>query len=657
MTQSLNGLSTAIQEAWNTLVGHGMGTISPALRNRCDTYPSILGRWLSAEMYMNAPAQARSALARVFAIGWNYRGLFLLSLGISALSGAVLGYLLLVIDRLVRSWAAVQSSLDRGGSASQNELEHARSLMGGTVWELIALAPIAALMAYLSIYCGLRLANACMRDLRQRFVVHLVELDLGFHARAAKGDLMARMMADLDGVRGMIQRLFGRILTKPPEILALIGYIWYLSWIMGAAALILLIPLTLVLGRIIGRTKRRSRKAREALALNLVTFEQITSGIRVIKAMGSGEREDQRFSTSNDDLYRRQMRVAHTKAQSEAVTNGSVFILFALLLWLAGWLFAQGLAEPASLIAVIAALGRITAVLRELQKGITDLVSQIPAAERMFAILDTPPNLHDDPALPPCPKPQTAITFKKVHFSYDPNDETVLRGIDLEIPVGKTLALVGASGGGKSTLLDLIPRLHDPTNGWVLWDGVDIRGYRPSTVVGHCAIVQQDPFLFDDTVYNNISYGRPEASREEIETAARRANIHDDILRLEGGKGYDTPVGDRGSRLSGGQRQRVVIARALLRDAPVLLLDEPTSALDATSETHVQAALAELMRGRTTIIVAHRLATVRHADRICVLGGKDDGEWRGQLMESGTHDELLARGKAYARLVAQQHLG
>jgi ABC-type multidrug transport system fused ATPase/permease subunit len=176
-------------------------------------------------------------------------------------------------------------------------------------------------------------------------------------------------------------------------------------------------------------------------------------------------------------------------------------------------------------------------------------------------------------------------------------------------------------------------------------------------VVRQCAIVQQDPFLFEGTVAENIRYGRPEATDAEVEQAARRAHLHEDVLRLEGGQGYATPVGDRGGRLSGGQRQRVAIARALLRDAPLLLLDEPTSALDAASEAHVQAALAELMRGRTTVIVAHRLATIRHADRIVVLGGKDDGERRGRIIESGTHAELLAAGGAYAALVARQDLG
>ena len=199
--------------------------------------------------------------------------------------------------------------------------------------------------------------------------------------------------------------------------------------------------------------------------------------------------------------------------------------------------------------------------------------------------------------------------------------------------------------------------MYDVRSGAILWDGVDIKSLRQESVIQHCAIVQQDSFLFDDSVFENIRYGRPKATREEVEAAAKRAYVHDDILRLEGGKGYDSAVGDRGSRLSGGQRQRIAIARAFLRDAPVLLMDEPTSALDAESERHVQAAIAELTQGRTTIMVAHRLATVKHADKICVLAGKEDEARRGTIIEMGRHDELVAQGGVYADMVKGQSLG
>jgi subfamily B ATP-binding cassette protein MsbA len=288
---------------------------------------------------------------------------------------------------------------------------------------------------------------------------------------------------------------------------------------------------------------------------------------------------------------------------------------------------------------------------RTTQRSWGEIVQRLPAAERIFQIMDSPTAITDQPGARPCPPPRQAIRLEDVHFRYSSDASEVLRGCSLEIPVGSTVALVGESGVGKSTILDLIPRFFDVTAGRITFDGVDIRQLEHESLVRHVAIVQQDSFLFNDTVYNNIAYGRPGASRADVELAARRAHIHDAILALEGGAGYETVVGDRGDRLSGGQRQRVAIARALLRDAPILILDEPTSALDADSEAHVQAALQELMQGRTSIIVAHRLATVQHADVIYVLS-----KATGAVVEQGTHRELLARKGEYARLVELQQL-
>ncbi len=593
---------------------------------------------------------------RVFALGWVYRWWFLLSLGLSALAAGSFGYLVIAVERIMRGFSSVQSAMDDLGTAAKPELSQAHALMSTTVWQLIALAPVVALTAWAAYLTSQRLANTCVRDLRLTFLEHLVNLDLSFHAGISKGDLLARMMADLNGIRLMIERIYGRLLQRPIELLAYVVWVAVLDWRIGSVFAVCLIPISLVLVRIIRRMKRRSRSARVAMADNLVSFEQITSGIRVIKAMGSAQRERERFSGTNQRLYDRQMALARTKAVSEAVTHGSIFLLLALVLGMGSWMFNAGMTEPATLMAVLIALARATTVLRELQQAIGAIIEHIPSAERVFAVLDRGPALPEDPALPLCPSPTEMIGLQDVRFRYGADQEEVLRGIDLVIPIGGTVALVGPSGGGKSTLLDLVPRLFDVTSGAVSWDGVDVRGYRPSSLIRHCAIVQQDSFLFDDSVIENIRYGRPEATREEIEIAAKRAHIHEDILRLEGGLGYDTPVGDRGSRLSGGQRQRVAIARALLRDAPVLLLDEPTSALDAGSEAHVQAALLELMRGRTTIIIAHRLATVRHATCIHVLGGKDDGDRQGRIIESGTHDELMMRGGAYATLARNQGL-
>jgi subfamily B ATP-binding cassette protein MsbA len=371
--------------------------------------------------------------------------------------------------------------------------------------------------------------------------------------------------------------------------------------------------------------------------------------------MGSGEREVLRYADANQAYYDDNMRVARARSQSEVVTQGSLFLLTGLALMAGAWLFQQNLITPAALLVIFGALGRLTTVLREVQRVWGDTVEQFPAAERVFAVLDTPSRITDRPGAVDCPVPRQGIRLESVWFRYAPEAEDVLRGLDLDIPVGRTVALVGESGSGKSTVLDLIPRFHDVTGGRILIDGTDVRELKQDSWVHHCAIVAQDSFLFDDTVFNNIRYGRPTATRAEVEQAARRAHVHEAILALEGGQGYDTPVGDRGGRLSGGQRQRIAIARALLRDAPVLLLDEPTSALDADSEKHVQAALAELMKGRTVIVVAHRLATIQHADLICVLAGKNH-PGHGTIIERGTHRELVDLGGEYARLVKLQQL-
>jgi ABC-type multidrug transport system fused ATPase/permease subunit len=527
--------------------------------------------------------------------------------------------------------------------------------MSNAAWTIMALTPLVAVATYGAWYIGQKLANRCMRDLRDRMLAHLVRLDLGFHSKLARGDLIARMTADLNNLLTLQTNLFGRLVQRPAEALGWIGFLFWSNWVFAVAVFFVLVPIGAVIAPILRKTRKRSQRARETYADNLNAFEQITAGIRVIKAMGSTEREVVRYGVTNQAYFDDSMRVARARAQSETVTQSSLFLLSGLALLIGAWLFTKDWITPAELLAAFMAIGRLTTTLREVQRVWGDTVEQFPAAERVFAVLDTSSPIVDKNDAQECGVPRQAITIEGVRFRYGPDADEVLRGIDLTIPVGKTVALVGESGSGKSTLLDLIPRFHDVTSGAIRVDGVDVRDVRQDSWVHHCAIVAQDSFLFNDTVFNNIRYGRPEATRAEVEQAATRAHVHEAILSLEGGLGYDTPVGDRGGRLSGGQRQRIAIARALLRDAPVLLLDEPTSALDADSERHVQAALAELMQGRTVIVVAHRLATIQHADVICVLAGKDDPR-RGTIIERGSHRELVDAGGEYARLVKLQQL-
>jgi subfamily B ATP-binding cassette protein MsbA len=606
-----------------------------------------------------------AVMKRILRQGWRYKWMILLATVGAAATGALLGSLLFQMTDLVTligkaaGTGTTFGEIFRGrGHAHQVDPQDVARIgagMTGLGWRLLALAPIAGLGAYFAWYAGQWVANRCMMDLRNRMLDHLTRLDLAFHGDLSRGDLLTRLTTDLESMLTLQQTLYGKLLQRPVEGLAWIGMMFVMSWPLAAVAVVVVGFAMFLIAPVLRRTRSRSQHARERLAENFSVLEQVTAGIRVIKAMGSSQREQERYAQHNRTLFDANMRMTRARAQSDALTYGGVFAIAALGMLGASWLYqAQGI-EPIQLILFLTAMGRLITVMRETQRGWGDAQERIPAAERVFAVLDRPSRIVDRPGALPCPSPTRAITVEQVRFRYLPEADEVLRGLDLEIPVGKTVALVGESGAGKSTLLDLVPRFHDVGAGRIAFDGVDIRDYQLVSLVRHVAIVQQDSFLFNDTVYANIAYGRPEATRLEVEAAAKRAHVHEAILALEGGKGYDTVVGDRGGRLSGGQRQRVAIARALLRDAPILLLDEPTSALDADSERHVQEALQELMRGRTTVVVAHRLATIQRADLIYVLAGKDHPR-RGSVLERGSHRELIEQGGEYARLVKLQQL-
>ncbi len=545
------------------------------------------------------------------------------------------------------------TAVQRGGNgeslaAATGEVQRVAVIM-------LALALPLGLLSYSAWLTGQYLANRCMRDLRSRFVAHLVRLDLAFHGELARGELLSRVTADLDRLYSVQSMLFGKFIQRPALAVGYIAAVFWASWQIGLAVFIVLVPIGAIIARILRKTRRRSQRAQETLATTLIAFEQITGGIRVIKTMGSTEREVSRYSGLNQDLYGDRQRVARARAQSEGITQGSVLLMAGGAMFLASLLFIRGWITPSDLLVSLTFVGLLIGALRELQKVWGDIQENLPAAERVYAILDRQPTLIDRPNAAALSAPQRDIRLEGVTFRYTTTGEAVLQQVDLVIPVGRTTALVGPSGGGKSTILDLIPRLRDVSGGRITWDGTDIREVQADSLIRHVAIVSQDSFLFNDTVRANIRYGKPDASDVEVERAARRAHVHDAILALEGGHGYDTVVGDRGGRLSGGQRQRVAIARALLRDAPILLLDEPTSALDATSEQHVQEALDELMKNRTTVVIAHRLATVQHADCIHVIGKRGPGP--SQVLESGTHAELVAKNGEYAELVRLQQLG
>jgi len=607
-------------------------------------------------------------LSRILRQGWEYRWLAALMLVTTASVTALTGYQGKLFKDLLDALTAVQ----HGGGNDTSVLGVVADIMRSAIFGrnegltianrevqrvaiiMLALALPLGLLSYSAWLTGQYLANRCMRDLRSRFVAHLVRLDLAFHGELARGELLSRVTADLDRLYSVQSMLFGKFIQRPALALGYIAAVFWASWQIGIAVFIVLVPIGAIIARILKKTRKRSQRAQETLATTLVAFEQITGGIRVIKTMGSTEREVSRYSGLNDDLYGDRQRVARARAQSEGITQGSVLLMAGGAMFLASLLFIRGWLTPSDLLVSLTFVGLLIGALRELQKVWGDIQENLPAAERVYAILDRQPTLIDKLGAVAVSAPKHDIRLEGVTFNYASTGEAVIQNIDLIIPVGRTTALVGPSGGGKSTLLDLIPRLRDVTGGRITWDGTDIRDVQAESLIHHVAIVSQDSFLFNDTVRANIRYGKPTASDADVEQAAHRAHVHEAILALEGGKGYDTVVGDRGGRLSGGQRQRVAIARALLRNAPILLLDEPTSALDAASEQHVQAALDELMKDRTTVVIAHRLATVQHADCIHVIGKRGPGP--SHVLESGTHAQLVAANGAYAELVRLQQL-
>ncbi len=594
-------------------------------------------------------------IRRVLAQGWRYRWMILLSLLASTITGAFTGFLFAKLGPFLKFMG--QAATSQAGSISDHaELDTATAGLTALGFLLIKLAPAAGAASYLSWWSGQWVANRSMRDLRDRVLGHLVRLDLSFHAELRRGDLLARLTTDLGGVLTVQQQLYGKMSQRPLESLGILCFVAYKDLRLLAGILVVLAVAAAILIPLVRRTRKRSQAARETLVTNFGVLEQITAGIRVIKAMGSTQREQSRYAGHNRDLFRDNMRLVRTRAQSDAISNIAVWSIAGGGMMVGGWLFELRLITPELLFLAIGALARLITSLREVVRTWGDIQENLPSVDRVNLLLDRTSAVADAPDARPCPPPQGAIRLEGVSFRYQPKDQDVLRDISLTIPIGSTVALVGSTGAGKSTLLDLLPRFHDVSGGRITIDGTDLRAVTLDSLAQYFAIVQQDNFLFDDTILQNIAYGRPGATRAEVEAAARRADVHEDILTLEGGRGYDTEVGDRGTRLSGGQRQRIAIARALLRDAPILLLDEATSSLDAESEGNVQKALAELMRGRTVVVIAHRLATVQHADLIYVLAGKDHPR-RGTIIESGTHHDLVAQGGEYAELVRLQQLG
>jgi subfamily B ATP-binding cassette protein MsbA len=490
--------------------------------------------------------------------------------------------------------------------------------------------------------------QATLRDIRSDLYRHLQALSLDFYHGRRAGALISRLTNDVDYLRAALVAATSNILK---DGLSLVGYLlwaFYASWSLTLLAMLVLPPLGWALATIGRRIRRRSDRAQERMGDLTSLLQENVTGARVVRAFGMEGFETARFDTANRRYCEAYVRMRRIAALARPVSEYALVVVAVGLMWYVGHaIFEQRTLAPQQFLQFVAALLAMMSPIKSLSEANANVQQGVAAANRLFEVLDTPVTVSERPGAPALPRFSDRVRYEDVSFAYHGGD-TVLHGLTFEIRRGEVVALVGSSGAGKSTTMDLLARFYDPTGGAIRVDHHDLRDVTLSSLRSQLGIVTQETILFHETVRNNIAYGLADVPQAEVEAAARAANAHDFVMRLP--QGYETVIGDRGTRLSGGERQRLAIARALLKNPPLLLLDEATSALDAESERLVQAALERLMKDRTVLVIAHRLSTVQHADRIVVLE-------RGRVVDVGSHAELMAREGPYRRLHALQFGG
>lgn len=482
-----------------------------------------------------------------------------------------------------------------------------------------------------------------IRRLRNQLYIRLTDLPLAFFHKEKTGALMSRFSFDVNIVKAMVSSSVSAAIRDSLRIISLTGYIFYSDWKL-AAFIFIVMPVALIplikLGR---RVRRASTGIQESMGDLSAFIHETFIGTKVVKAFGMEAYEKKRFQQKTKNVFKQEIKAAIAKALSSPIMEFLGGIAIAVVVWYGGARVIQGLSTPGTFFSFLAAVVLLYDPAKKMTKINNNIQEGMAAFNRIYDIIETQSNIQDPPVPVQIPAGPHRVVFDQVGFKYE--KEFVLRNINLQVSPGQTLALVGMSGGGKSSLVNLIPRFYDVTEGRIIIDDTEVRKASIKTLRQQIAIVTQEPILFNDSICNNIRYGKPDATEEEIIAAAKAAYAYDYIMSFP--KGFDTLVGELGGRLSGGEKQRLCIARALIKDAPILILDEATSSLDTEAEAVVQKALENLMRGRTTFVIAHRLSTIRNADHVAVLV-------KGEVVEAGDHETLLDLKGEYYKLYQMQ---